>query len=198
MASGLMKPERATPSSRAGMGRAARRRASRSRATARTARSESIGSGTVLLACRVVKSASRSRTVTVRARSPDSRRSLVARSTSSRSFCARAASSLRSWGKVSSRLMDLGSPNGSTAPSSRPRTRRWSHSPSRAPSQPASVFSSWRSASATERRPSLASRSWNFGPMPGISASEKRRMNSPSRPGSTMCTPSPFSLAPDP
>ena len=66
-AGGGVKVESATPTSRAGTRRARRSLTSNCLATTNSARSDCSGSSTVRLACRVVKSVSRSRTVTVRA-----------------------------------------------------------------------------------------------------------------------------------
>src|SRR5438874_741846 len=135
------------------------------------------------LAWRVMKSASRSFTVTVRAARPPSRRSALARSARASSLAASAWSSSRSVGNVSSRLTDLASRSGSTGAASLPRTRPYSHVPARSPSQRTRVSRSCPPTSRTVRRPKPARRSWNLGPMAGRSARANRRMNSGSAPG---------------
>src|SRR2546428_41271 len=116
--------------------------------------------------------------------------SALARSANVSSLAASAASSSKSVANVSSRLTDFAARLTSTGARSMPRARPCSHVPSRSPSQPTKVSRSCRTTSRTVRRPTRASRSWNLGPMSGMSASANWSMKSASAPGATTCTPS--------
>ncbi len=161
-----------------------------------TARSDSMHSGSVLLASRVVKSASLSFTVTVRAPSRSARRSDATFAARWRNAPAMWPMSRMSRSNVVSWLICLAGARASTGAAWMPRTRAHSHSALRRPSQRASVARSCGSTSSTRTRPSLASFSCILGPTPGKSPTLKPRRKSASPPGGTTNTPEPPTAAP--
>jgi len=123
-----------------------------------------------------VKSASRSFTVTVRATRPDCRMSLLARSTRVSSLAASAASSSRSVANVFVAAHRLGLAIGLNRRRSIPRVRSYSQLPFALPASPPRLPLMLNHV-AHVRRPKRAKRSWNLGPISGMSASANWSMS---------------------
>ena len=177
------------PSRRTPTRRLPRRARYSTRAALITDFSDSIGWASVRWAERVLKSASLSFTVTVRARSPCRRRSVLTRTASRRSSRSITSSSCRSRPNVSSRLTCFCTSRGVTMLSSIPRTRRCSHAPARSPRRACRSVRLQRWASAIVSNPMRSNVAEKRGPTIGRSASRKGARKAASRPGTTQRTP---------